>query len=121
MTESLSSPEEPRTRFASIRDEVLYRLSTSEWDCASSGSTDSPSGWFAKISNSTHELGDLQDALGESFESLGIADPVELVGHFLLLEDYQGFVTVNQFANEDQLSGVYDVLEEIYVAWNAAP
>ena len=112
------SGEEPRTRFLCPRDAILYDLALNGWAQASSGDVGAPSGHFSRISNSTVELDDVIGALDIPFELYGVADPNELVGHFLVGENNLGFVDVEEFETEEQLDYAYSILEDIYIAWD---
>ena len=102
-------------KYACPRDEALHFLTTAEWSNESSGDVASPAGWFARISNDPADLGSILDVLDDNLPD--DFDPEELVGHFLLVEDDQGFVEVTSFDTHQELLKDYQGLEEQYAAW----
>lgn len=116
MSELTQGPGERQGKFASDRDQLLYYITLEGWGVASGGDVQSPSGWFGRISTTEAELPGVEQAFGEQISSSGVA-PAELVGHFLLNEDSQGFVYVTEYGSERDLLASYGILEEVYEQW----
>lgn len=115
--ERLTNNEAPRGRFASPRDEVLYVMTCEGWSNQSDGNDASPTGWFARVSNSEAELASIVDTFGDDLITAEVA-PSSLVGHFIMTESTQGFVSVNEYPTEDAAKADYALLAEEYLAWH---
>lgn len=114
-------------KYSSARDDLLHYLCISDWANESSGNTESPSGYFWRISNTAE---DVQQANGE-FNSV-IADwfadnsevtdseelRSELVGHFIVQGVDSGFVYVYKYDDEAEQREAYEALEQQYAAWD---
>lgn len=106
-------------KFDSVRDEILSMMANESWANASSGDVESPSGWFARISNDVADIVSIIDAFAkEAFEIDPNFDMSELVGHFLIVENDQGFVFVTEYPNELAVINAYNNLELMYAEWN---
>lgn len=92
-------------KYDSKRDEALHRLSLEGWANKSSGDVEAPSGFYARISVDASELEALHDVLSSDFE-VGDLDLNDLIGHFLVIEDNQGFVTVEQYTDAPTSGGL---------------
>lgn len=112
-----SSPEARPGKYSSARDEVLDAIAKEGWANKSDGDTGSVSGWFARISNSPAELRELMSAFEDQMNEAGLADPIELVGHFLVVEDQTGFVTVTKHEDEKSLTTDYALHEMWHQEW----
>jgi hypothetical protein len=110
-------PYEGLGKFADPLDEVLYGISVDGWANASSGSVEAPTGFFARISNTPEELQEVTEAFDQEIERVGLRETARLVGHFLLREDDQGFVTVQSYETQAELIEEYEVLDELYGDW----
>src|SRR4051812_4606507 len=84
------------------RDRALLRMVNNGWANASAGSEFAPTGFFARISNTEPELGEIVDAFREEFADAELTDHSQLVGHFLLTDRF-GNVTVTDYPDEDSL------------------
>ena len=104
-------------KFDCNRDAVLYSMTLGAWSCRSSGDVEAPTGFFAEISNKPNELAEIVDAFEEDIEREGLTDTAELIGEFLLREDSQGFVGVDEYDTEAMLKAAYDELERQYSEW----
>lgn len=109
------------TRFACARDEVLGQLGLEGWSNASSGDTESPTGYFERISNTEEELQELveafEDIIGQ-MRQYGFSER-ELLGHFLLVHDSQGFVGVHEYDTHEELVARFEELEDEYGNWGS--
>ncbi|QBZ72291.1 hypothetical protein SEA_CIRCINUS_249 [Streptomyces phage Circinus] len=104
----------PLGKFDSDRDELFYVMSLEGWANESSGDVECPTGYFARISNGRSDIPSIRDAFPE--ESRPVSDD-EIVGHYLLQENSQGFVSVYDYASEWQLTRAFRILEETYSEW----
>lgn len=113
MSEKLSDIKggEVRGKFASRRDEALYVMSMESWATESNGDNQSPTGWFAWMSNSQVEIPEITSVFREPFAEIAV-DPAALVGNFLVRETDQGFVEVTTYDSEDDVRAEYQKLEQ---------
>lgn len=117
----------PLGKFSSARDSILHFLCISDWANESSGNTESPSGYFWRISNeefdvqgSNHEFGSvMEDWFTDNPE---VTDSPELrqdlVGHFIVQGVDSGMVYVYQYDSEAEMLEAYAALDEQYAAWD---
>jgi hypothetical protein len=118
MGEELSGSrfEVRRGKFNSARDSVLYDMSLQGWANESSGDVASNTGYFSRISNTAPELAEVERAFEEELQREGL-NVGALEGHYLLVEDDQGFVHVAKFDSEAEVKEEYDALDEAYGDW----
>lgn len=109
----------PRTKFADLTEEMLYRMSLDGWCNEQNGRSEATTGWFARVSISRDELSEVAQAFEEEMAGAGFTDTTALVGHFLLREDDQGFVEVFEYDNEEEVKKAYGVLERQFEAWDS--
>mgnify|MGYP001791810815 CR=1 FL=1 len=107
-------------KYSSARDEVLHAMSVQGWANRSDGNVEAPTGFFAIISNSPAELAEVVAAFDEEIEGTEDSDfsTSELVGHFVLVEDSQGFVGVYDYSTELGARVFYDELEDTFSKWD---
>jgi hypothetical protein len=114
-------------KFSSARDSILEYLCNNGWANDSFGDVEASTGYVYRISNTTSEVnkqnGEFNSVMGDWFEANpevrdSVALRQELVGHFLVTEDSQGFVRVTQFDTEQELERVYRVEEDAFSKWN---
>jgi hypothetical protein len=114
-------PETPQPeqlpRFSSPRDQVLYEMSSNGWSNSTSGDVRCITGWFAKLANTEPELQEVVEAFEEEIAAAGLGSTAELLGHFLVMEDALGNVTVHEAPDAAQLEHTYQVFEEAYAPW----
>lgn len=111
----MTAPQDARNgKFNSARDELLYRLAVEGWANETSGDVQSRTGWFARISNAVDELGEIRSGFEDDIVHLGAAALAASEGHFLLVEDGQGFVDVTSYENYRDLIADYRIREEVY-------
>lgn len=115
-------------KYSTARDSILHYLVTNEWGDASDGDVEAPTGWFARISNAPAEvhipnleitsvLSDWFDANPEVTDSEELR--TELVGHFLVVENSQGFVSVEEFPTLEALESSYRERELAFYVWDS--
>jgi hypothetical protein len=102
------------SKFDSARDELLYVMTLEGWANESSGESDAPMGFFARISNSPNEIAEIRDAFPRETVVL---DDAEMIGHFLCQENSQGFWYVESFDSEYELKRAYRHLDRLYSEW----
>lgn len=115
-------------KFSSARDSILEYLCNNGWANGSFGDVDAPTGYVYRISNNpadvhipntevTSLLGDWFEANPEVTDSPELR--AELVGHFLVNEDSNGFIHVAMFEKEETLTELYQFMENKYDEWNS--
>lgn len=113
-------------KYSSARDSLLHYLCEGEWSNDSFGDVEAPTGYVWRISNDPADVHipntEITSVLEEWFESNPeVTDSpelrAELVGHFLVIEDSQGFITVETAPSEDVLRVRYAELLEIFEIW----
>lgn len=101
---------------------VLQAMVTEGWANESDGMVDSPTGHFARISNSETEVlgwpGGISTVFAEVIATYEMDDERELIGHFLVQENDQGFVTVTSFTNPVDLTRAYEELQNAFALWD---
>jgi hypothetical protein len=102
------------SKFDSPRDELLYAMTLDGWANESSGDVESPTGFFARISNADNEIAEIRDAFPE--ESAGISN-ASIVGHFLCLENSQGLWSVIEYESAYLLERTYQEIDRAYGEW----
>lgn len=116
----------PLGKYSSARDDILHYLCTSDWAEESSGNTESPSGYFWRISNKWVDVsldnGEFNSVLAEWFEqNLGVVDSWdlrnELVGHFIVQGVDSGMVYVYKHDSNAEMLEAYAALDEQYGEW----
>src|SRR5438094_643750 len=107
-------------KYDSDRDNILHYMCTSEWSNESFGNVEAPTGYVWRITNTkddvfgTFDQGNMEfDSLIEDQMSLySIDDTPEfrrsLVGHFLVIENDQGFVDVVEYPSESALLSAFN-------------
>ena len=105
-------------KYDSVRDEILDAMTKAGWSNASSGDVESPTGWFARITIDSADIASVRDTFEGEFSHLVISSHWnDVIGHFLVREDSQGFVTVTQYPTEAELISAYDELDNAYGDW----
>jgi hypothetical protein len=96
-------------KFDSDDHEYLYRC-TLDGVCESSGESEAPTGWFAAVSIPPGEALDKEHS-----SDLDLTEPP--VGHFLLIEDSQGFVYVEKYDTDAALGEAFARRDAEYSRW----
>lgn len=105
-------------KFDSPRDAVLHAMATQGWCNESSGEVDSPTHWFARVSNERAELVEIEQAFSDDVYLVGVEfDWDAIIGHYLVTEDSQGFAYVTQYDNEADLIAAFRALDATYSEW----
>lgn len=117
----------PLGKYSSARDDLLHFLCTSDWAEDSSGNTESPSGYFWRISNTSEDVSqkntEFNSVVEEWFKDCPeVTDSpelrAELVGHFIVQGVDSGFIYVYQYDNEAEMLEAYEALDEQYGQWD---
>jgi hypothetical protein len=106
--------EDPLT-YSSPRNQALHAVWRNGWANASSGSPNSPTGRFARVSISEAELAGVIQAFSEEFAAIGV-DPRQLLGDSLL-GTQQGEGIAMEFDTEQELVNAFNALERVYQSW----
>lgn len=104
------------SKYDSPRDEILDMMVKNGWGNKSSGNVESPSGWFAIVTNTMADHTSLEDAFGNERRELGVPFS-DIVGSFVVVENSQGFVTVHDFESEHAAEIVYAECADEYAMW----
>jgi hypothetical protein len=99
-------------KFDSDRDAVLHLMSLQLWANESDGDVESAQGYFSRISNRPEDIAEIRAAFEDDVPE-GFAWS-RLVGKFLMVEDSQGFVTVQEFVTDSALERNYEYLRNAY-------
>lgn len=117
----------PLGKYSCARDSILDYLVSSDWGNESSGNTESPTGWFARIANDPADVamnnGEFNSVLEEWKEwNQEVTDSealrMELVGHFIVQTMDSGFVYVYAYETEQELMIAYAQLEREFSTWD---
>lgn len=115
-------------KFDTDRDSALHFLCINSWGADETGHVESPVGYVWRISNEWEDVKpqntEFTSALDEWFEEQGDVEDSEefrrsLVGHFLLIENDQGFVSVVQYSTESNMLFVFDEFRAVFEAWDS--
>lgn len=102
----------------SPRDQVLHAMAQQGWANESDGNVEAPTGWFCRISNALDDVVSIIDAFGlEALEIDPNFDFSEVIGHFLLVEDDQGFISVFEFESEWHAANAFIAQQRAYLEW----
>jgi hypothetical protein len=113
-------------KYGTDRDNILHYMATSDWAMGSFGDVEAPTGYVWKMSNNPADVQvsntELTSLIEDQIELYSIEDGPEfrasLVGHFLIAEDSNGFVSVAEYASAELLQQAYDSLEAIFSEWD---
>jgi hypothetical protein len=97
------------------------------WANESFGDVEAPTGYVYRISNTFGDVKpdntEFSSMIDEQVTAYDIADNKEfrssLVGHFLVMEDSNGLVSVLQCETERDLLSVYSTLQDEFYAWDS--
>jgi hypothetical protein len=115
-------------KYSSARDSILHYLCLSEWSNDSFGDVEAPTGYAWRIDNDPADVhipnSEITSVLSDWFDdNPEVKDSpelrAELVGHFLVVEDSNGFVSVHEYPSGMQLMQTFQSLEETWAEWNA--
>ena len=112
-------------KYHSDRDNILHFLCTSGWANTSTGDVEAPTGYFYQISNTPADVQlantEITSVIEDQLAAYDIEDTEEfrssLVGHYLIVENSQGFVGVTQYGDVDSLLRDYHTLAVAYDEW----
>ena len=106
---------------------ILHFLCTSDWATDSGGNVESPTGYFWRISNTPEDVRmentEITSLIEDQMSAYDIEDGPEfresLVGHYLLVEDSNGFVNVSEYLTEMALRRDFEKLQAEFEAWDS--
>ena len=109
-------------KFSSDTDATLYFLCQSEWANESTGDIPEFGRYVWRISNDPFDVHipntEITSLLEDFLKEEEIADSAEfrasLVGHFLVSENSDGLVTVQEFPSETALIAAFKVWQDMY-------
>lgn len=118
----------PLGKYSSARDSILHFLCMSEWANDSNGNSEAPTGYYWRISNTPEDVsinnGEFNSVIEDWFtDNPEVTDSgflrAELVGHFIVSTNDQGFVMVaSGYESEERLIQAYITLEDEFAAWD---
>lgn len=100
------------TLATAARDEVLVHLLPVSERVVSG--TDSGDGWIGRLSVGLGETADIAHRFRHQIAVAGLADPGELVGHFLIVRTARGETVVRSFATSVELDDAFDNLAAVW-------
>ena len=103
-------------KYNSPQDEFVHLATLDGWSARDDGDVTAPTGFFSRISIGADDVDRARTTFAEHFPGEDV--PVAL-GHFLVLEDEQGFVTVQTFSSADDADKAFEALESQYGAYAA--
>lgn len=116
----------PLGKYSSARDDILHWMCMAEWANESSGNSESPTGYFWRISNTREDVAQANNEFNSLIdgwfeENQEVTDSPELrsqlVGFFIVSTVSSGFVYVSQYDTERELLEAYEALEADYSEW----
>lgn len=113
-------------KYDSYRDSALHFLCNAGWGNESTGNTDGYGVYLTRIGNTwedvkpsnTEFLSVIED--WPDYEDATALYPqffTQLIGHFIVSEDSQGFVHVRHYVDEAEVKRRYDQFAEHYNEW----
>lgn len=103
-------------KYDSQRDALLHRMVEGMWSNQSTGDVNAPTGAFALITISDAEKNECAAAFADDLTELDVHMPI---GAFILREDSQGFITVDEHPTAAAATVAYRDLERTYEAWGS--
>lgn len=113
-------------KYDSRRDEILHSLCLAGWSNDSFGDVEAPTGYVWRIANTWEDVRPINTEFNSLFEALeipGMEDGLSpmnrriLVGHFIVIEDSNGFIYVRSFNSEGAMMQEYEYRELQYSEW----
>jgi hypothetical protein len=96
-------------KYSTLRDAYLHDMAVNGWANESFGDVEAPTGYVWLISNSAAEMLEVTQTFGPA--------PRNAVGHFVLIEDSNGFVSVFDHSTNTGAGTLFRALEAEYSAW----
>ncbi|UDL16713.1 hypothetical protein SEA_ATUIN_320 [Arthrobacter phage Atuin] len=114
-------------KYSTDRDNILHFLCTSDWSTGSFGDVEAPTGYVWRISNDPADVQiantEVTSLIEDQLKAYDVEDTDEfrasLVGHFLIQEDSNGLVHVNQFESMADRDKLYSDLSAEYDRWDS--
>lgn len=114
-------------KYSTDRDNILHFLCTSGWANDTFGDVEAPTGFVSRISNNPADVHlpntEITSLIEDQLALYDITDDAgfrrSLEGHFLVIEDDRGLVTVRMYADEEALKQDFRTLRDRYETWAA--
>jgi hypothetical protein len=87
------------------------------WFTKSSGDVESPTGYFAYVTNTDREILSILDAFTEVTDVYGVPNTEDMIGSFVVVEDSQGGIHINRYDSDDQAHAAFMRLEADFLDW----
>lgn len=97
---------------------VLQAMVNTGWANESGGSVDAPTGHYARVTVEERELDEVVNAFNTEMRIYGLEDENELIGHWLVVEDSQGFIHITTYDNPIHLTRDYLALDDAFALWD---
>lgn len=98
--------------------EALFQAMITEgWGRQQSGDVESPAGHFARFDIRAADLDAIRYAFDGVIATYGNPATAEILGHFLVIEDSYGFVSVIRYTSEAEARAAYNVRNARYYEW----
>jgi hypothetical protein len=113
-------------KYSSLRDSALHYLCTNGWDNGEFGDVQDYGVYVWRISNTPEEVALVNTEFTSVIEDWFKENPeaeddsifrADLVGHFIVWESSQGFVSVIHFDTEEELEEKYNHFLKHYGEW----
>lgn len=104
------------SKFDSLRDEFLWMM-TLDGTGETSGDVESSTGWFGRVDILSADVASLAAEILAEYNGPGPFDIMQMVGHFIVRENSQGFVTVETYDNDGQAAARFAELDDAYSDW----
>jgi hypothetical protein len=114
-------------KYGTDRDNILHYMATSDWANDSFGDVEAPTGYVWRISNTLSEVQvsntELTSLIEDQLEAYNIEDGpafrASLVGHFVIEEDSNGFVSVTEFESEAVMLEEFENWRKVFEEWDS--
>jgi len=106
----------------SPRNQLLHAMARQDWANESNGNVEAPTGWFCRISNSSADISEIVATFLDEISDIdpsGTFNPMELKGHFLLVENDQGGIYVNEYSSESEVIRAFTAMTDQYAYWSS--
>lgn len=113
-------------KYSSARDSLLHFMCINGWQNDSDGNVEAPTGYFYELVNGPADVNPRNTEVSSLFEEWFNQNPEvtdseelrsELIGLFIVTEDNQGFVTVEEFDDPQGLAQRWLSLQEALNEW----
>lgn len=95
--------------------EALFRAMLNEgWFTASDGDVEASPGFFGYVTNEVAEIPEILDAFEETVDAYGAPEMEEIVGSFVAIIDYLGFIYIVRCDDSEDAKKYFEGLRKRY-------